>query len=222
MKKTLIVDCDGVIYPMSDIPLAEFVGAMKNTAQEFGFSTQEYNQASQVTLENKSLGMFNFIKELCNHDDAKFENFCENMFDKIDYSKIKRDDEILKLLEKTKVNYNVVILTNNHLSHLEKVLDARFGKNTQNLGIDCYDIRDTLKDGVFLPKQTEDGLTNFANKIDCDVGDCILVDDARRNLNVAEKMGMPGVLINESNSLSDYLQSLQINILNTFQKDKEY
>lgn len=222
MKKTLIVDCDGVIYPMSDIPLSSFVGAMKDTAQDFGFSTEEYNNASQITLNNKSLGMFNFIKELCHHDNEAFENFCESMFNKIDYSKIQRDEDTLLLMQKTKANYDIVILTNNHRNHLDKVLEARFGKNTQNIGIECYDIRDTLKDGVFLPKQTENGLINFVSNINKNIEDCVLVDDAKRNLNVAEKIGLNGVLISESNSLSDYLKSLQTNILNTFQKDKEY
>ena len=56
MKKTLILDCDGVIYPTSQVSLRDFVRAMKDTARDWKISDDEYNRASAVSMEKKALG----------------------------------------------------------------------------------------------------------------------------------------------------------------------
>ena len=56
MRKTLILDCDGVLYPTSQLSLRDFVSAMKRTAKAWGISDEEYNKASQASLSKTQKG----------------------------------------------------------------------------------------------------------------------------------------------------------------------
>lgn len=208
MRKTLILDCDGVLYPTTQISLRDFVSAMKRTAEARNISTEEYNRSSEASLAKNAKGMFNFILELTGGDRKAFNSFCSEMFDRVDYSKITRDDALKKRLSEVQKTHDVVILTNNHAAHLEKVLNARFGETSETLGIPCYDIRSTEKGGMFHPKQSEIGLSVFAEKIGKKPSECILVDDTPANIKAAKQIGMGGVLITEKNTLSRYLSAL--------------
>ncbi len=208
MRKTLILDCDGVLYPTTQISLRDFVSAMKRTAEARGVSAEEYNRASEASLAKNAKGMFNFILEMAHGDKKEFDAFCTEMFGRVDYTKITRDDVLKKrLLEARKTN-DVVILTNNHSAHLEKVLNARFGETSETMGIPCYDIRSTERDGMFHPKQSDSGLAIFAERIGKKPAECVLVDDTPANIKAAKSIGMGGYLITEKNTLSGYLASL--------------
>lgn len=208
-KKTLIIDCDGVLYPISNIPTADIVSAVEVVAKEFNISEEKYKQTSEKTKREKAPGLVNFVYNLCNKDDEKVKAFNKRMTEVIDYSKIKRDDNLFQLLQKTKENYNVVILTNNTRPHLEKVLEKRFDKNIVEFGIDCYDISSQKYKDKFYPKQSELGMKLFTKKLGLKPQECILVEDTKRNLEVAAEVGIEGVLITEDYTLSKYLLSLQ-------------
>lgn len=209
-KKTLIIDCDGVLYPASMLTLNEFVTAMKTTYRDdlqIDGATQE--RVSQQTIAKQHLGMFNYINEMCHETGYNFDDFCHKMIEKIDYKKIDRDNTLFALLKETAIKHNVVILTNNHMYHLEKVLHQRFGVSVddmQKAGINCYDIKSTMRDGVFYPKQDPKALTMFAEKIGVNIRDCVLIDDTKRNIDAAKVIGMSAVLIDENTiTLKHYL-----------------
>ncbi|MDR1694158.1 MAG: HAD hydrolase-like protein [Lactobacillaceae bacterium] len=218
-KKTLILDCDGVLYPISNIPLAEFVGAVKTVAAEFGISDEEYEKISEKTKAENSVGLFNFVYNLCGKDDVKMEKFNNRMVEVIDYSKIERDDELFNLLQSAKENYNIVVLTNNTRPHLEMVIKKKFGKTIEEFGVDCYDVKHQRYKGKFYPKQSEIGMKLFTNKIGVKPRDCILVEDTQRNLDVAKEVGISSVLITEDFTLGKYLLSLQKSGLNANKKE---
>ena len=211
-KKTIIIDCDGVLYPASMLTLSEFVNAMKDTFHnDLQVDTDTQIRVSQQTIKKKHLGMFNYIKAMCQETGHSFDDFCLKMQEKIDYTKISRDDSLFALLSEAAMRHNVVILTNNHISHLDKVLQQRFGKNIfemQEAGIDCYDIKSTMKNGVFYPKQDPKSLIMFTERLGVPVQDCILVDDTKRNIETAHSIGMQTALIDEqSNTLKHYLST---------------
>ena len=212
-KKTLIIDCDGVLYPASMLTLQEFVDAMKNTYRDdLKVDSKTQAKVSEQTISKQRVGMFNYINEMCLETGYNFDDFCLKMQEKINYEKISRDDSLFKLLKETATNHNVVILTNNHISHLDKVLNCRFGKNIQEMqdaGISCYDIKSTMRDGVFYPKQDPQALSMFAEKIGASVSDCVLIDDTKRNIDAAKHIGMQAVLIDENScTLKNYLNTL--------------
>ena len=212
-NKTLIIDCDGVLYPTSMLSLQEFVTAMKDTYRndlKIDGATQE--KVSKETLAKNRLGMFNFINALCNEVGYDFDAFCLKMQEKTDYSKISRDDALFNLLCAEAKQSRVVILTNNHMSHLDKVLHQRFGKNVfefQDAGIECFDIKSTMRNGVFYPKQNPKSLEIFADRLGVLPQDCILIDDTQRNLDSAKQVGMQTVLIDDEKlTLKQYLINL--------------
>ena len=218
-KKTLIIDCDGVLYPCSVFPLGEFVSAMKKTYREdLDVDGQTQARVSAETIQENKLGMFNYIKAMCEETGYNFDKFFHKMQEKLDYTPIRRDDTLFNALVAQAKQNNVVILTNNHMSHLDKVLQYRFGKNIYDLqknGIKCFDIKSTEKNGVFYPKQDPEGLVMFTDRLGVLPQDCILVDDTQRNLVAAEKIGMKTVLITEDYTLKQYLTEVNARKIKT-------
>lgn len=208
-KKTLIIDCDGVLYPSSQLSLREFVAAMKETYRnDMKVSSEVQQEVSASTIEKKQLGMFNYIKAMCDKVNYSFPQFCYQMFEKVNYQNIERDDSLYRMLRVASRQDEVVIFTNNHNVHLDKVLRQRFGKSIFDLeeaGIRCYDITMTEKNGVFQPKQDPRALMLFAKRIDRLPENCVLLDDTPRNIEAARQAGMGAELINENNSLAAYL-----------------
>lgn len=207
-KETFIIDCDGVLYDDSCIGVVEFVKAIKKTASEFSISDDDYAKISEQTKANSS-GLFNFVYALCDYDEARFDTYAQRVADNTDYSKIERNDELLKLLKQTQKHHDIVILTNNTKPHLEKVIDKRFGCTIEDFGIECYDIKSLKKGDKFYPKQTEIGLKLFTQILGKHPSECTLVDDTKRNLDVAQQIGMGAEHITENNSLQKFLLSLE-------------
>ena len=211
-KKTLIIDCDGVIYPFSNLTSDDFKNAIKltceNNAKIDGVTQQKI---SEKVIEQQKHGMFNYIKALCDDACYDFEEFCQQMFEYIDYRKIEEDQSLLEVLQQTADQRTVYILSNNHHVHLEKIFLKRFGKTLheiEKIGIRCFDITTTEQNGAFYPKQDPEGLRTFLKKINKTPQECILIDDSIRNIQAAKNIEMEGVLIDEKYKLSDYLSSL--------------
>ena len=222
-NKTLLVDCDGVLYPFSQLSLKDFVSAMKETYRhDVKISGRVQAKISKETITQNKLGMFNYIKAICDEVGYDFDTFCRQMFARVDYGKITRDDALYKSLVRTANSQQVVVLTNNHFYHLYSVLKHRFGKSVfdfENDGIRCYDITASEKNGVFYPKQNPEALAAFAQKIGVSVYECILLDDMQRNIDAARKIGMSGVLIDEKFTLKQYLAKTSRNGISL---EKEY
>ncbi|MFV0626527.1 MAG: HAD family hydrolase [Alphaproteobacteria bacterium] len=212
-KQTLIVDCDGVLYPKESLQLQEFVSAMNETVLKFGISKENYEKISSETKDQKP-GMYNFIYALCDSNDKKYADFCQEMTQKVDYSRIERDEPLFELLKSMNdgKNFDVVILTNNTRPHLEKVFDKLFDRSVEEFeyesGVMCYDITDMKYGDLFYPKQSQIGLKLFSQQISKKPQECILVDDTSRNLEAAKNVGMGAVLINSELPLHKYLKSL--------------
>ncbi len=222
-KKTLILDCDGVLYSNSLITLRDFVDAMKYTCRyEAKIDSSIQSHASQLTTQSKRFGMFNYIKELCVESGYSFEKFCHQMFSHIDYGKLPHDEYLLHLILNKKKYSDIAILTNNHMVHLNNVVQQRFGKSVfelEALGITCYDISSTENNGIFYPKQNPEALLLFANRIGKKPQDCILIDDAPQNIEAGKHIGMQGVLINKDYTLQKYLSQSQYKLSNRFGRE---
>lgn len=211
-KQALIIDCDGVLYPSSQISTADFVSAMKNTFLEDVVNDESlYKKIGLETRQKVHFGMFNFIRSICNETSYKFNAFIGGMLDRIDYHGVSPNLELFGLLNKAQKNCDIFILTNNHLKHLDRICQRVFHKSVSDLerhGIRCYDITSTEKNQIFYPKQTPGALQSFAHKIDYEAHECIIIDDSLRNIEMAESIGMKGVNINQNLSLTAYLNQL--------------
>ena len=68
-----------------------------------------------------------------------------------------------------------------------------------------FDITSTEKDGYFHPKQSENGLSIFAQRFGINPQETLLFDDVALNIESAQNIGMHGNLINEQHPLKKAL-----------------
>jgi len=218
LKKTLFIDCDGVLYPGTQLGLKEILAAMKDVYREkLRLTGCEQREISAKTLKENHLGAFNYIKEMCNYKKYDFSLFSQQMADKVDYTHIKPNPLLWQQLLRTAKICNIAILSNNSRPHIEKVLYNLFKKNAaaaEAEGLKICDITFTEENGYFLPKQSDRGLSFVAKKLNLTPADCTLVDDSVINLQSARRQGMHGVLVNQEKTLEKYLQNLQTSTLN--------
>lgn len=221
--KNLVFDCDGVLYPISALETKEIIDSMKKVYREdLMVSGEEQNEISQATIADNHRGLFNYVLEMCRYKNYDFNHFCEKMADGIDYSRIQKDDLLWKNLQNVAKEYNVAILSNNSRPHIAKVFRQLFNnsiEDVENAGIKVFDITSTEKDGYFHPKQSENGLSIFAQHFGINPQETLLFDDVALNIESAQKIGMQGILINEKNPLKKALQPF---LNKPITKGKEY
>lgn len=207
-RQTLLFDCDGVLYPLSQLPTQDIVAAMKETyRQDLGLSGAEQQKISAETRQTNRLGMFNYIKAMCEYKKYNFEQFCAQMAERINYSNIGYNRGLTQMIFQASKHYNVGILTNNCRAHLAKVFEHAFGKSleeTEANGVKIFDITATEENGVFWRKQPE-GLALICRRNGYQPAQTTLFDDAPANIESAHQIGMQGVLINEQMSLQKAL-----------------
>ena len=75
--KTLIIDCDGVLYPEYQFPLSKEIKAIELQAYANNISKEQYQKISNETLKRGEKGLFNFILNLCNKKMNAYNIFCQ-------------------------------------------------------------------------------------------------------------------------------------------------
>ena len=205
--KTLIIDCDGVLYPEYQFPLSKEIKAIEEQAYANNISKENYQKISNETLKRGEQGLYNFILNLCNKNMNSYNIFCKKIVDSID-CKIERNDELYNLLLKGAKKYDICILTNSSNYQLNKVYKYLFGLSLSDFPFPSYDISFTYKDGCFHPKQTKEGYINFMKKINVDKKDCIVIDDSYRNIQRCIELGIQYEYITKENTLINVLNKL--------------
>ena len=102
--KTLIIDCDGVLYPEYQFPLSKEIKAIEEQAYANNISKENYQKISNETLKRGEQGLYNFILNLCNKNMNSYNIFCKKIVDSIE-CKIERNDELYNLLLKGSKKY---------------------------------------------------------------------------------------------------------------------
>ena len=207
-RKTLIIDCDGVLYPEYQFPLRLEINAIEKLAYLYNISKEDYQRISKETYERGEQGLFNFVLNLFNKNMNSYNEFCKKLADSLDYSNIKRNDQLYNLLLKTSKKYDICILTNDCSFHLDKIYKQLFGKSLQDFPFPSYDVSFTFNDGCFHPKQTKEGYINFMKKINKDKNDCIVIDDSYRNIQRCIELGIQYEYINKENKFENVLNKL--------------
>ena len=216
--KNILLDCDGVLYPLSELPTREIVEAMKYIYRnDVGLKPEEQKFVSEKTLAENHLGMFNYIKEICRYKNYDFDIFCQSVTDKIDYSRIKENKQLWDALQDLKNQYNVCIFSNNSRPHLDAVFQRIFNKNIDDVeksGIKTYDIKATEYNGYFYPKQHEQGFILFLKNLGLKAEETLLFDDASINITRAKEIGMSAVLISRENTLLKEIKNYNVQNIN--------
>ena len=205
MIKNILLDCDGVLYPLEELKTKDIVDAMKQVYRnDVGLTPDEQRYVSEKTIAENHLGMFNYINAICRFKHYDFDKFCENMANIIDYGSIKHNEQMWQRLKELSQTYHIGVLTNNSRAHLSKVFKRVFNRDITEVegnGIKAYDIKFTEHNGCFFPKQSEKGLSLFLQKLNMKPEETVLFDDTPVNIEKAENTGMHAVLITPRNSL---------------------
>ena len=213
MIKNILLDCDGVLYPLEELSTKEIVETMKQVYRnDVGLAPDEQRAISEKTIKENHLGMFNYIMEICRYKNYDFDEFCEHMVEKINYDSIKPNPVLWNTLQNMSDRYNIGVLTNNCRAHLDKVFQRVFGKDialVEKSGIKAYDIKFMEHGGYFRPKQDEIGLVMFLKKQGFKREETILFDDTPHNIEKAKDVGMKAVLISKENTLLKELNKLE-------------
>lgn len=207
-----IFDCDGVLYPQSELSLKQIIAAMKKVYRDdVGLSGEQQKAISDKTIQKGHKGAFNFIREICETTGYDFPEYCRRMAAETDYSHITHNPELKKILEELAGRKKIFILSNNSRKHIDCVLQAVFHQTAEQIekkGVVICDIASTLKDGCFHPKQSPDGFGLFLEKAGVKGEDCRLFDDSEDNLKAARRYGIEGYLITPENNLEKTLKKI--------------
>jgi len=211
-KPVLVIDCDGVIYPTSELDLHDgIIVGFDKTIKDVGITPQQESKASASAKEQNHKGLFNFALFLCAERGISFDKFTSMMLMRTDYSKIGRDNELKEALIKASQTHRIIIHSNNYNKHIKHVLDRKIGKEWRNMGIDIFSIEDSYKGGKFNPKPSMIAYKIMANKFGINLKNSYMIDDAPKNLETARELGMSPVLISQNNTynnLARFLKSL--------------
>ena len=207
MRKLLILDCDGVLYPPKNIVHDDFAAALIAKDRHF------FENLSKESVEKIKNGadMWNELWSLCEKDEEKFENFCKGIVGHIDYSKIRRSNVLFSLITNSCKFFDVVIFSDNHKHHVERVLRSRFGigiSGFKKLGIKCYDITASKKEKNLRLKKDKNVLADFCKSHHRKAQDCIFVDNNRDNISAAKAAGLKTVYICRKRTLQSVLKNL--------------
>jgi len=209
MRKLLILDCDGVLYPASNIVHNDFVEALQKTNEIF---LQKITNEERNSIKNGA-DMWNVLRSHCKKSGMDFDILCKKMVSHINYKKIRKTHKLLPLINRCKKDFDIVVLSDNHYWHIENVLQHRFGMSISDFaknGITVFDITSTEAEGRFWPKRTSDVLTRFCKKNHYSARNCIFVDNCKLNIEAGSKIGMKTVFITPRYTLQKFLKSLDL------------
>lgn len=211
--RLIILDCDGVLYPQTQLSMNHIKKAVVQTYQEYGFSLELLNQASVNAKSKGHRGLFNYLVHVCRLGDIKQEKLLTTLFNHVDYSLIRPNPQLLKQIRAVSKHIPVCVLTNNHKMHLERVFHRVFGLTTGESGIPCFDITSMYNGTYYLAKQTKEGLSVFCAKQNIQPHMACIYDDTPEIIESATRIGMQARLVTQRASLQSHLTGLQRNLI---------
>lgn len=203
-RPVILIDLDDTIYPNDWTPLELMIQYLMECIKDLGYTQEDIDKQSNIGEP----GVFNWALRILQGDLEKFDKVGVDMYKKMDYSKVERDDYMYSLLEQASKTYDIYIATNNVKEHVDNISYYRFGKRLDSTCYKCIDIRATYFDGVFHPKQVPGNLGVYAHLAGADPKDCILYDDSKPNIKNARALGMKAEVISPEYTLSMALEKL--------------
>ena len=213
MITTLILDSDGVLYPTSQLSLRTISTALLRTLDGFGLSKDEWRNCSDYCKKQGHSGMLNKIKRLCENNGLSEMDFYKAHAENIDYSSIRPSTEFTKYLSELKnKGVTIVVASNNHRPHLEKVLDRVFGQNSENIFsgiISGHSFQNSPPEGQFhVLKPSELYFEESCLRLNKKPQDCVFVDDTKMNIHSSEAKGMTGLYLENQNEIIEELRKI--------------
>lgn len=211
--RLIILDCDGVLYPQTQLSMNHIQKAVAQACQEYGFSPELLQRASFDAKSQGHQGLFNYLVHICRLGNIKQEKLLTTLFNHIDYSLIQPNPQLLKQIRAVSKHIPVCVLTNNHKMHLERVFHRLFGLTTGESGVPCFDITSMYNGTYYLAKQTKEGLSVFCAKQNVQPYAACIYDDTPKIIESAVRIGMQARLVTRKAPLQAHLMCLQRSLI---------
>lgn len=207
--KLIIIDCDGVLYDPSELDVNAMVYAFNDVCEDFDLKDEKFNYVEDCTRDKPIKSFCNYIEFVAQKIGLTTEDFILKMVEHVDYSHLKPDESgILAQLKELSRKYKICICSNNHISHLNKVLQAKFNICANHLPFEVFDIGDTLFDGVYCSKQSPSFVAKLEKYFGVKASDFLWIDDSPKILDKIKEFGGQAILVTKDNRLKDVLEKL--------------
>lgn len=209
--KLLIVDCDGVLYHPSELNINAIVYAFNDVCDDLGLQDEKFNYIENCTRDKPIKGFYNYTASVAQKVGISAEDFFLKMAEHIDYSHIKADsDGILQKLARLSRKYHICICSNNHLTHLNRVLKAKFNIETTDLPFAVFDMCFAQKNGNFYAKETPEFVAKLEQYFGVPACNFVWIDDNPDILEKVKSFGSHVIQVTNENNLRDILVHLDI------------
>ncbi|MFI3241357.1 MAG: HAD family hydrolase [Alphaproteobacteria bacterium] len=205
--KILILDCDGVLYPFSQMNFSDVFYSLKKIDKKLNLPQNYLETLQEIEKTKGTYAVFYQLWVMLNFNEAKIEILNAQIVEDTDYSNITPNLKLFKIIKKLQKKYSVIVLTDNTVLHLDKIFQKLWNKNLKASGIKHYAIEDA-KDGDFFHVKQDDGLSFFCKKQNIRPENCLLIEDNQANVLAAQKIGMNSIFINEKTDICKLLEEL--------------
>lgn len=207
-KPILFIDFDQTMTSNDD-QIDSIIDTFYKLESEKGEDIKRIKKLENRICSQEKLGMYNFFLAVCQNNMNDFNQLCQEIFNRIDYSSIKKNENLINIMIDASKKFDLYILTNNPRIHIDKALKKLFGIGINDAHfIKCFDILETYYEGKFWGKQMNGALEMACERVGATINECTLIDDMESNINIAQRIGMNAILVTNENKLSDILVKL--------------
>lgn len=207
--KLIIIDCDGVLYNPSELNVNEMLWAFNVTCEKFNIVDEKFDIDANFRCNKPIGGMYNHITSVAKKANITPKIFLSHIIANIDYSHLTPDtDNMLDLFYKLSKKYKVCICTNNHLSHLNIILKAKFGITTKQLPFEVFSATFAKQGGIYYPKQSDIFIKKLEKHFGVNVSDFLWIDDDTTVTDAVTDLGSQFELVTPEYSLKDILHKI--------------
>jgi len=189
-KSVILVDCDGVLYSPNQLDINAMVYAFNQTCTDWGLNEAKLDYVEDCTRNKPVKGFFDYINYIADQTQIKFEDFCRQMVNNVDYSHLLPDTSgILPDLIEISHHCQLCLCTDNHPFHLDRILQARFGIALADLPFPNFNCLSFCENGNYYSKASSQAVEKLEKFFNSPATNFIWLDDSSR---IAEKVRVCG------------------------------
>ncbi len=207
MKPKLLLDCDGVLYHLANIEEPSILKAALNAAEKLNLGENAQEELIKASEEFDNDMMYYPFLKLIDNDVKKANIFNKEIVKITDYSKIPKNEELFAIIKKLQQSFDVTVVTDNSIHHVEKIFMALWNKTITQSKIDVYSIEHARTEHSWLTK-SKGGLQLFCLYKEFNPRDCLLIDDNKKNIDAAKEINMRTILVKEDMDICQILSNL--------------
>lgn len=214
MKKNspelIILDCDGVLYDDSELDTNALVHNFNETCKKYiGCHDKNMDAVAKSTKEKQTKGVYNYIIDIANKIGISPEAFVQEVVYNIDYSHIHVDkDNILDKLYELQSRFKICICSNNHLTHINQILQAKFNIQANQLPFEVFDMRYAEENGIFYSKESAEFISKLEKHFGIKADKFLWIDDSQHVADAVKSFGCQTILKTKEIRLIDILNTL--------------